>query len=75
MDCVARMTDIAAEKAVIDSAPPLHLEELPFVGRCHFCGQPARQLQIVEALQFEGGGQHIRYKGECCGSNSNREQK
>ena len=51
--------DIAQEAAHLKSAPLVQLA--PPVGRCSFCGQLARSLQLVEVI----GGQE-RFKCERC---------
>lgn len=51
--------DIAQEAAQLKSAPLVQLG--PPVGRCSFCGQLARSLQLVEVI----GGQE-RFKCERC---------
>lgn len=53
-------SEIKAEQTAIVSAPLVELG--PHIGRCHWCGRPARRLTLVEVVN----GQE-RHKGECCG--------
>jgi len=54
------LVQVEKEAQEIAQAPPV--ERGPIVGRCHFCGQVASRLTLIEVIDgFE------RYKGECCG--------
>lgn len=52
---------IEREREEIENAPRVPVST-GRMSRCHWCGQPSRNLYLVETVN----GQE-RYKGDCCG--------